>query len=261
MKIDIEQRKVLVYGNVDSGTLIKKLIKSGKHAEVWMSSHEHENQQGDVTNSLIDQEYTNMLQSLSNGLPTPNATPMLCALVDRGFDDWNSERHLKQTAGMEPFMGGTNVHFSWDEETKSDTHISEGNISSLAGFQDLVNNAGSYSGIEDAGFPRIQNLHGSLPTFEPYYLPIAPRNNMQPYQYRVPPPSPMMMYSKYPDLQTVHSMPVQNNTYHITISSVLFFVWTVLSAISFLGQTCSLVSTSVQERTCSLDPSFLLEYP
>lgn len=212
--IDIEQRKVLVYGNVDSDTLIKKLIKSGKHAEVWMSSHEHDNMQG-VTESLMDYDYTNLLQSLSNGLAAHGATPMLPALVDRGFDDWNYERHLKQNAGMEPFIGANNAHFSWDEETKSDMHIPEGNISSLAGFQDLVNNAGSYSGIEDAGFPRTQNSHGSLSSFEPYYLPVSLRNNMQPYQYRVPPPSPspVMMYSKYPDFHTIHSMPVHNNTY------------------------------------------------
>lgn len=192
MTVDIEQRKVSVYGNVDSDTLINKLIKSGKHAEVWMPSHEHD------TDSLVDYDYTNLLQSLSNGLP---------ALVDRGFDDWNFERHLKQ-----PFMGGNNAHFSWGEDTKSDNmHIPKGNIS----FQDMVNNAGSYSysGVEETGFPRIQNSHASLSTFEPYYLPVALRNNMQPYQYRVPPPSPAMMYPKYPDLHTLDSMPVYNNTY------------------------------------------------
>ncbi|CAK9138381.1 unnamed protein product [Ilex paraguariensis] len=33
--IDTKQQKVTVTGNVDASTLIKKLIKSGKHAELW----------------------------------------------------------------------------------------------------------------------------------------------------------------------------------------------------------------------------------
>ncbi|GAB4851277.1 hypothetical protein Ancab_030573 [Ancistrocladus abbreviatus] len=33
--IDTEQHKVTVIGNIDSDTLVKKLAKSGKHAEIW----------------------------------------------------------------------------------------------------------------------------------------------------------------------------------------------------------------------------------
>ncbi|XP_041020037.1 heavy metal-associated isoprenylated plant protein 35-like [Juglans microcarpa x Juglans regia] len=33
--IDLKQQKVTVTGNVDSETLIKKLVKTGKHAELW----------------------------------------------------------------------------------------------------------------------------------------------------------------------------------------------------------------------------------
>lgn len=33
--VDIKQQKVIVNGNVDAATLIKKLEKSGKHAELW----------------------------------------------------------------------------------------------------------------------------------------------------------------------------------------------------------------------------------
>ncbi|XP_062084810.1 heavy metal-associated isoprenylated plant protein 35-like [Humulus lupulus] len=33
--IDLKQQKVTVTGNVDSQTLIKKLVKTGKHAELW----------------------------------------------------------------------------------------------------------------------------------------------------------------------------------------------------------------------------------
>ncbi|EEF49875.1 heavy metal-associated isoprenylated plant protein 35 [Ricinus communis] len=34
-EIDLRQQKVTVIGNVDGGTLIKKLVKAGKHAELW----------------------------------------------------------------------------------------------------------------------------------------------------------------------------------------------------------------------------------
>ncbi|XP_073015557.1 uncharacterized protein [Primulina eburnea] len=35
IEIDTKQQRVLVTGNVDSEALIKKLVKSGKHAEIW----------------------------------------------------------------------------------------------------------------------------------------------------------------------------------------------------------------------------------
>ncbi|KAK6134158.1 hypothetical protein DH2020_032108 [Rehmannia glutinosa] len=35
INIDSEQQKVTVSGNVDSSTLIKKLVRAGKHAELW----------------------------------------------------------------------------------------------------------------------------------------------------------------------------------------------------------------------------------
>ncbi|KAL8167741.1 hypothetical protein V2J09_009240 [Rumex salicifolius] len=37
--IDAQQQKVTVTGNVNADTLIKKLLKSGKHAEMWPQTH------------------------------------------------------------------------------------------------------------------------------------------------------------------------------------------------------------------------------
>ncbi|KAF8399023.1 hypothetical protein HHK36_014889 [Tetracentron sinense] len=46
VNIDAEQQKVTVSGSVDSATLIKKLVRSGKHAEIWSSkSNQHQKQQ------------------------------------------------------------------------------------------------------------------------------------------------------------------------------------------------------------------------
>ncbi|KAJ7954203.1 Heavy metal-associated domain containing protein [Quillaja saponaria] len=42
--IDAEQQKVTVSGSVDSATLIKKLIRAGKYAEIWSSQKPNQNQ-------------------------------------------------------------------------------------------------------------------------------------------------------------------------------------------------------------------------
>ncbi|XP_073286454.1 uncharacterized protein [Primulina huaijiensis] len=42
IEIDCKQQRVLVTGNVDSEELIKKLVKSGKHAEIWPGSPDKE---------------------------------------------------------------------------------------------------------------------------------------------------------------------------------------------------------------------------
>ncbi|KAJ9180256.1 hypothetical protein P3X46_008525 [Hevea brasiliensis] len=40
-EIDLRQQKVTVLGNVDADTLIKKLVKAGKHAELWPEKADH----------------------------------------------------------------------------------------------------------------------------------------------------------------------------------------------------------------------------
>ncbi|MCD7451843.1 hypothetical protein HAX54_013556 [Datura stramonium] len=44
VNIDSEQQKVSVSGSVDSGTLIKKLVKAGKHAELWSQNNTNQTQ-------------------------------------------------------------------------------------------------------------------------------------------------------------------------------------------------------------------------
>ncbi|KAH6757423.1 Heavy metal transport/detoxification superfamily protein [Perilla frutescens var. hirtella] len=51
-KIDSEQGKVTVSGNVDPATLIKKLTKNGKHAEIWGAPNPNINNQ--LKNLQID---------------------------------------------------------------------------------------------------------------------------------------------------------------------------------------------------------------
>ncbi|XP_073301456.1 heavy metal-associated isoprenylated plant protein 37 [Primulina huaijiensis] len=44
VSLDAELQKVTVSGNVDSAVLIKKLVKVGKHAELWSQKGNHQNQ-------------------------------------------------------------------------------------------------------------------------------------------------------------------------------------------------------------------------
>ncbi|KAJ8529474.1 hypothetical protein K7X08_036309 [Anisodus acutangulus] len=55
VKIDSDQSKVTVTGNVDPATLIKKLVKSGKHAELWGGS-----QKGGSNFNMMNNQFMNM---------------------------------------------------------------------------------------------------------------------------------------------------------------------------------------------------------
>ncbi|KAI3733868.1 hypothetical protein L6452_13326 [Arctium lappa] len=78
VNIDAEQQKVTVCGSVDSATLIKKLVRAGKHAELWSnkSNQNHnqnqtQNQKGscmkdDKKNKTQKPEFIKGLESLKN---------------------------------------------------------------------------------------------------------------------------------------------------------------------------------------------------
>nr|GMD46788.1 heavy metal-associated isoprenylated plant protein 33-like [Ipomoea batatas] len=51
VKIDVDLGRVTVTGNVDPGTLIKKLVKSGKHAELWSQKGNSNNNAFNMMNS------------------------------------------------------------------------------------------------------------------------------------------------------------------------------------------------------------------
>lgn len=78
VSIDVEQQKVTVSGNVDSETLIRKLIKARKHAELWTQKinqtrqlNQQKQQQKLVANPMKDANKNNKeqdKQSLMRGL-------------------------------------------------------------------------------------------------------------------------------------------------------------------------------------------------
>ncbi|KAE8667736.1 AICARFT/IMPCHase bienzyme family protein [Hibiscus syriacus] len=61
ISIDAEQQKVTVSGSVDSATLIKKLVRAGKYAEVWSqkSNHNQDQNQKQNNNCIKDDNKSN----------------------------------------------------------------------------------------------------------------------------------------------------------------------------------------------------------
>ncbi|GAB4828793.1 hypothetical protein Ancab_018454 [Ancistrocladus abbreviatus] len=71
VNIDGEQQKVTVSGSVDSATLIKKLVRSGKHAELWsQKNNQTQKQNNNNNNSCLKDDKNNkgQGQGLMKGL-------------------------------------------------------------------------------------------------------------------------------------------------------------------------------------------------
>ncbi|XP_073025466.1 heavy metal-associated isoprenylated plant protein 33-like [Primulina eburnea] len=69
--IDSEQGKVTVSGNVDPATLIKKLTKNGKHAEIWGASKTNNNNQNQLNNQFKNLQIDNGSKGGQNKGQTP----------------------------------------------------------------------------------------------------------------------------------------------------------------------------------------------
>ncbi|KAI3783689.1 hypothetical protein L1987_42775 [Smallanthus sonchifolius] len=94
--IDSEQQKVRVSGNVDSNTLINKLIKAGKYAELWPSSDQ------EISNFMDGGNYQYPVQNQVTSQNAPKSQPLLTRAYPRNLEDEMSfERYLKLSMDME----------------------------------------------------------------------------------------------------------------------------------------------------------------
>ncbi|XP_022726295.1 heavy metal-associated isoprenylated plant protein 37-like [Durio zibethinus] len=97
VSIDAEQQKVTVSGSVDSATLIKKLVRAGKHAEVW-SQKSNQNQKN---NCIKDDKNNNegQKQGLVKGLEAFKNQQKFPAFIsvedDDCMDDYDQEDELQ----------------------------------------------------------------------------------------------------------------------------------------------------------------------
>lgn len=106
VSIDAEQQKVTISGSVDSATLIKKLVKAGKHAEIWSNNNQsqsqsqnqnQQNQKGsnmkdDKKNKTQKDDFTKSLESLKK---QSKLQPLTSGEDDDPFEDDEDLRFLK----------------------------------------------------------------------------------------------------------------------------------------------------------------------
>ena len=160
--IDGEQHKVTVTGTVDSDTLIKKLGRSGKHAEIWSpptpKTFQNHNQQ---TPGWIKDE--NKAHNQMYSLIKPQSKPVLGPnLGPEAADDWAYYGYLD--SGMDQ-----NVHID------NDDGIMHCDMNPMMGFDE-----------NDVGLPSFEHHH------HPSYMNMM--GNMQAQQCNLPSPmtTPMM---------------------------------------------------------------------
>lgn len=132
MKIDAEEHRVTVLGNVDATTLIKSLVKSGKHAEIWPQK----------ASNCFEDVYMNKTQSLIN---SPNS------YEDEDTVKCIFERYLNSKC----------------EKMQMDDDSSGGNINGVdtmdTGIENLTNSS------VPGGFSAQKNLNEGFPPYGYHY--------------------------------------------------------------------------------------------
>ncbi|KAH8489200.1 hypothetical protein Peur_059220 [Populus x canadensis] len=96
-EVDSHRHKVTVTGNVDAQTLIKKLVRSGKHAELWPENYENKEKRSGKSNNNDKQKSPKDVQEVGNDghhqKSTPAENPETDAKTSSGNrgDDQNSD--------------------------------------------------------------------------------------------------------------------------------------------------------------------------
>lgn len=147
--VNAEKQKVKVYGNVDSTTLINKLVKSGKYAELWPTDDQ---KAPNFINGAYDQ---NQIQNMIKSLNLSKSQPLLTSDYPRRFEEDNMsfERYLKQSMDVE-----NHAHMGWDDRSLVGEYGS--------GFIDLE---GSQFGRScNGGLQSYHDLHSSMPIMNMY---------------------------------------------------------------------------------------------
>ncbi|OIT19860.1 PREDICTED: uncharacterized protein LOC109220940 [Nicotiana attenuata] len=197
VKMDVEEQVVIVYGNVDAATLIKKLNKSGKHAELlsenplenqetqlfynWFNDNNNHQNQGalnwcdyektqnpELLNWLNNIKHQNQMHSSCNSLGTSNMQPMF-APTERGFDHWGNKEFLDRSISIDSLTGETNqnlyalgnMDYPYFGQEENITNNADFGITSP--FENLPSiQAGSRNPMVD-----FQGLRNSNPSFAP----------------------------------------------------------------------------------------------
>lgn len=149
--IDAEKQKVKVSGNVDSTTLINKLTKSGKYAELWPSNDQ------EITSLINGGNYQNQIQNLISSLNAPKSQPLLTNGYPRSLEEQLAfDRFLKQSMDME-----NHAQMSWNDRVGDNTNSS--------GFIDLEGSQlGGFGGNFIGGIKTYNDHQSSFPMMNMY---------------------------------------------------------------------------------------------
>ncbi|KAL8217817.1 hypothetical protein R6Q57_021190 [Mikania cordata] len=94
--LDPEKQKVNVYGNVEPNTLINKLVKSGKYAELWPSSDQ------EIAPYMNGGNTQTLIQNQNTSPNTPKSQPLLTCAYPRNLEyEMSLARYLKQSTDTE----------------------------------------------------------------------------------------------------------------------------------------------------------------
>lgn len=180
--MDVDEQTVMVSGNVDSATLIKKLNKSGKHAEL-LSENPMENQETELLYNwfnddfhqdpgalnwcddekiqnrallswLNNNKHQNQMHSLYNSLGTSKRRPM-CALIDQGFDQWGNKQFLDQSIGINSLSGEANQNLfalgnmDYPYNVQEESIINNADFGRTSAFGDLLSLQGRRNSMVD----------------------------------------------------------------------------------------------------------------
>ncbi|XP_059670742.1 heavy metal-associated isoprenylated plant protein 37-like [Cornus florida] len=204
--VDAEQQKVTVTGTVDSATLIMKLGRSGKHAELWTNQNQEHYSKGD--------RVQNQMQCPIRGLKASESHPMMWPTSGGEVEDelgYGYERYQNQHLGKEAMTSET------DQNTDGYTIVGDDyiqdNMNSMMGFEGFQDNCAGFQRFQGNGYGGLQSPYGGLPSFG-YYHPSSYMmvNNMQGYNYH----HPSQMMGKNTDLQDMSingNMMMRDNIY------------------------------------------------
>ncbi|KAL3596842.1 hypothetical protein D5086_008479 [Populus alba] len=182
VNIKTEHQLVIVSGRVDSATLIKKLIKSGKRAELWSLRTKNKRNQ--------EQLNANQLQFLANDFSDPQNQFLYPASFDNeigntrtcgDFLNQNVELKAMNVGRGQDLMAATRMgNFYMDDDNFAGSGRSGDDFAYMMGNADYRGSGTGFAGLGGHEF-------NGIPTYEQTYRPsMIMSNKQQRYHYNHP---------------------------------------------------------------------------
>ncbi|KAJ0100276.1 hypothetical protein Patl1_21329 [Pistacia atlantica] len=184
VNIDAEHHVVIVSGRVDSATLIRKLVRSGKHAELWPPKSHQKLNQGKPNFGRDEKGVINGLDAFKTRQIYPSF------LGNDAQDHWSLDNYLKQNIGMKTMNDGID-HNQMAVAKVDDTYMRdyedglamENQMRSMMAPSPFSGNGVNFVGLGDHNFGGFQEFSTRRPVYEYEHPPSMPVNNMQTLYY------------------------------------------------------------------------------